>query len=100
MATAVVRNRIRSGPNYHVTLRDVEEPGRGEKGSVAVLKLDFTPPKDIEEYMDTPQETGTGKSQMFLGFSLDEMQGIVRYLHKHGLFESEWFKALVKGENV
>lgn len=100
MATAEVRNRIRSGPDYHVTLRDIEEPARGEKGSIAVFKLDFMPPKDIEEYPDLLQESSTGRSQMFLGFSIDEAQGFVRYLHKKGLFESDWFTRLMKGENV
>jgi hypothetical protein len=103
MARGYVKNRIRSAPHYYVTLRDVEEPpheAKGIKGLVMDLKLDFRPQADIEDYMDVPSESVSGVSQMFLGLEMDEVQAILRYLNTHGMFKSEWFQALTRGESV
>jgi hypothetical protein len=100
MAKAYLKNSMRSGPNYRVDLREVLAPDyRTDPKGAFTLKLDFHAPKDIVEYPEIPAQNGS-VSQVFLTFDGLDFQDLMRYLQSKGAFQSAWFDALQRGENV
>jgi len=94
LAQATVKNRIRSGSGYRVSLRSTEIPSNFDKREPVVglamgLKLDFRPPKDIDEMMDIPPQKSDGASQMYIWFSEFDIADIAAYLVNMGLMKSE-----------
>jgi hypothetical protein len=100
MATAYLKNSIKSGPDYQVVLRDVEDPDQWKMKRtlppLAVLKLDFRPPKDIKDYMDIPPESSSGISQMYLELDEMDMGDILGYAFSHGLLDREIIQYHIK----